>query len=166
MAGTKNRRSWGWIARQRSKRYLASYIGHDLVRHYAPSTFTAKMDAEAWLANERKLIERGEWTPPAQRQAEQRARIVTLDEYATTWIEQRPLKPRTRQMYKDILRLHISPTLGKVRYWIADRSGCAGLVCQARSQAHPAKFSRLRTVARHLPNGRERRSVAGESGTD
>ncbi|GLP83602.1 hypothetical protein [Mycobacterium antarcticum] len=28
---------------------IGSYIGPDLKRHYAPTTFTAKMDAEAWL---------------------------------------------------------------------------------------------------------------------
>jgi integrase len=97
-----------------SGRYQASYVGRDLTRHVAPTTFTAKMDAEYWLGDERRLIERGEWTPPAQREAESRARVITLDEYAETWIEQRPLKPRTRKMYKDMMRLHISDTLGKV----------------------------------------------------
>lgn len=108
------RRGWGRIRRLPSGRYQASYVGRDLARHVAPATFTAKMDAEYWLADERRLIERGQWTPPAQREAQQMAAIITLDEYAKTWIEQRPLKPRTRQMYKDTLRLHISDSLGRV----------------------------------------------------
>ena len=114
MPGTKGRRSWGWIARQKSKRYLASYIGKDLQRHYAPTPFTAKMDAEAWLANERKMIEQGTWSPPAAREAQKYAATITLADYAATWIAQRPVKPRTRQMYEDLLRLHITPTLGAV----------------------------------------------------
>jgi len=48
MAGKRNRRSWGWVARQRSGRYLASYIGPDLARHYAGATYTSKLDAKAW----------------------------------------------------------------------------------------------------------------------
>jgi integrase len=114
MAGKKNRRGWGWVAKQRSGRYLASYIGRDLLRHYAGATFTSKLDAEAWLASERRLIELGTWTPPTQREAQKRAATVTLDIYAQTWIDQRPIKPRTRSMYKDLMRLHISPQLGKV----------------------------------------------------
>jgi hypothetical protein len=57
------RRSWGKILRMRSGRYQAGYNGPDLARHYAPATFTSRMDAEAWLAIERRLIEREEWTP-------------------------------------------------------------------------------------------------------
>jgi integrase len=114
MAGKNGRRSWGWVAKQRSGRYLASYIGPDLLRHYAGATYTSKLDAEAWLATERRLIELETWTPPAERAAAKRATTVTLDVYATTWIEQRPLKPRTRSMYDDLLRLHIKPQLGNV----------------------------------------------------
>lgn len=48
----------------RNGRIQASYIHANGRRYYAPSTFTAKMDAEGWLSNERKLIELDEWTPP------------------------------------------------------------------------------------------------------
>ena len=50
------RRSLGKIHAERSSRYQASYIGPDLARHTAPATFTARMDAEHWLADERRLI--------------------------------------------------------------------------------------------------------------
>ncbi|MGD9514274.1 tyrosine-type recombinase/integrase [Mycolicibacterium sp.] len=72
------------------------------------------MDAEHWLSNERRLIERDEWTPPKERAAERKARSVTVGEYAERWIEFRNVKPRTRSMYNDLLRLHIKPKLGKV----------------------------------------------------
>ena len=51
--------------------YQASYSGPDIARHNAPATFTNKVDAEAWLAMERRLIEWDEWMPPAQRRARQ-----------------------------------------------------------------------------------------------
>ncbi|MGB8506630.1 hypothetical protein [Mycobacterium sp.] len=114
MAGRNGRRGWGWIRRLPSKRFQASYVGPDLVRHTAPSTFTTKMDAEAWLAGERRSIELDTWIPPAMRVAEKKARAITVGEYAATWIEQRNVKPRTRSGYRDLLRLHIDPMLGRV----------------------------------------------------
>jgi integrase len=91
----------------------ASYIGPDLVRHYAPKTFTARMDAEGWLRDERRMIERGDWTSPEKRVAEVVAQHVTLAEYAKTWIEERNVKPRTRIGYEALWENHIQP-LGKV----------------------------------------------------
>lgn len=114
MAGKKGRRGWGWIRRLPSGRYQASYIGDDLVRHTAPTTFTAKMDAEHWLASERRLIERDEWTPPAMRAAAKRAKAITLGEYADRWIDHRNIKPRTKRHYETILKEHITPRLGRV----------------------------------------------------
>lgn len=68
MANTKGSRGWGHIRKLPSGRYQASYI-HDLFRRTAPMTFTTKPRAEGWLADERKLIELGAWTPPAKRAA-------------------------------------------------------------------------------------------------
>jgi hypothetical protein len=59
MAGKKGHRGWGWVrqsGRQRIKRWHASYIGPDKVRHIAPATFGAKIDAEGWLVSERRLV--------------------------------------------------------------------------------------------------------------
>ncbi|MGV0607380.1 tyrosine-type recombinase/integrase [Mycolicibacterium sp. XJ1904] len=114
MGGTKGRRGWGWIRQLPSKRFQASYVGPDLVRHKAPITFSTRMDAEGWLSQERRRIELDTWTPPAQRSAEKKAKAITVGEYAEKWIEHRNLKPRTRSAYRDILRLHIGPRLGKV----------------------------------------------------
>ncbi|MCZ4550985.1 hypothetical protein [Gordonia rubripertincta] len=61
MAG---QRAFGSIRKLPSKKFQARYVhGADLARYTAPTTFTAKIDAEGWLAQERKLIENGEWTP-------------------------------------------------------------------------------------------------------
>ncbi|MCV7222957.1 tyrosine-type recombinase/integrase [Mycolicibacterium elephantis] len=114
MAGVKGRRGWGWVRRLPSKRYQASYIGPDLVRHKAPTTFSTRMDAEGWLARERRSIELETWEPPAQRAAEVVAQAITVGEYAERWIDNRNIKPRTRSAYRDTLRLHIRPKLGKV----------------------------------------------------
>lgn len=112
-AGNRVRRGWGHINRQRSGRYQASYIGPDLVRHCAPNTFTARMDAEYWLADERRMIERDQWVSPEKRTAEIVAQHITLAEYATTWIKQRNVKPRTRIGYQALWDNHIH-ILGKV----------------------------------------------------
>jgi integrase len=114
MAGKKGHRSWGRIRRLPSKRYQANYVGPDLARHNAPSTFTTKMDAEAWLHAERRSVEHGAWVAPALRVAEKKAKAITLGEYADTWLEHRNVKHRTRSMYRDLLRLHIKPRLGRV----------------------------------------------------
>ena len=111
MANTKGSRSWGHIRKLPSGRYQASYV-HDLFRRTAPITFTTKPRAEGWLADERKLIELGAWTPPAKRAAARTATAITLGDYGTKWIADRPLKPRTRLMYESLLAQHITPTLG------------------------------------------------------
>lgn len=114
MAGKSGRRGWGFIRQLPSKRFQASYIGPDLVRHKAPMTFSTRMDAEGWLTRERRKIELDNWEPPALAVAEAKAKAITLGEYAAIWIEQRNIKPRTRSAYNDILRLHIKPLLGNI----------------------------------------------------
>lgn len=110
-----DRRSWGKVRKLPSGRYQASYVGPDKLRHNAKATYTAKLDAEGWLRDERRLVEHGAWTPPAQREAERLAGGVTVAEYAAAWIEQRPLKARTRIGYESTLARHITDTaLGRL----------------------------------------------------
>jgi integrase len=111
--GNRDRRGWGHIRRRASGNWQAGYIGPDLARHWAPKTFSARMDAEGWLRDERRMIERGEWNSPRKRVAEVVAQHVTLAEYAETWIRERNVKPRTRIGYKSLWDNHIAP-LGKV----------------------------------------------------
>ncbi|MEP9391683.1 site-specific integrase [Gordonia sp. VNK1] len=112
MAGKKGHRGWGYIRKLPSGRLQASYVGPDLVRHTAPTTYTHRIDAEGWLSNERRKIEMDAWEPPALARERAKARIITLGDYADQWVEERTLKPRTRSGYKDLLRLHIKPVLG------------------------------------------------------
>jgi integrase len=110
-----DRRRWGKLRRLPSGRWQASYVGPDLLRHTAKATFTAKIDAEGWLSDERRLVELHAWTPPAQRAAERIAGAVTVAEYGAAWIEQRNLKPRTRIGYESTLARHIAGTpLGRL----------------------------------------------------
>jgi integrase len=116
MIMNKARRSFGYIRRLPSRRYQASYTGPDLVRHTAPDTFETKMDAEAWLAEERRLTGSPDWLPPKGRAAAARAaQPPTLAEYAGSWIAGRTLKPRTRAHYRQLLDRHILPELGGFR---------------------------------------------------
>ena len=51
------KREFGTIRRRANGRYQAYYLGPDQGFHRAPSTSDTKMDAEAWLAKERKLLQ-------------------------------------------------------------------------------------------------------------
>lgn len=116
MAG---RRDFGTIRRMRSKRWQASYIGPDADRHHAPTTYTRKGDAEAWLNAERRLIELDEWRAPSDRAATLiTAELPTLGAWAETCIQRRqnrarrPIKPSTAQMYRQLIRLTLGPIQG------------------------------------------------------
>lgn len=115
MAGKSGHRAFGHLRRLPSKRWQASYVGPDLVRYAAPSTFDTKDDGVAWLAAERKVVESGNWRSPAQRRAAEAARNVTVAEYADNWVAQRDLKPRTRQHYRNLINRFIAPSLGTER---------------------------------------------------
>lgn len=110
MANRANHRGFGHLRRLPSGRWQASYVGPDLARHNAPSTFAAKVHAERWLADEHSRIERGEWMPSRVRGKVRGPR--TFEDYATAWIASRPLKPRTREGYEHLLRRYLFPTFG------------------------------------------------------
>ena len=128
---TKAKASWGSVRKLPSGRYQARYRVDGRMAA-APTTFRTKRDAEAYLSTVRADMERGTWVNPM-------AGKVTLREYSTKWLEQRPdLRPRTVELYEGELRLHILPVLGdlelakltptKVRDWHsallkADRPG-------------------------------------------
>ncbi|MBA2773961.1 MAG: integrase, partial [Nocardioidaceae bacterium] len=62
-----HRRGFGAIRKLPSGRYQASYIGPDLVRHKAPTTYPTREDAEGWLYKQRGAVTGDDWTPPAVR---------------------------------------------------------------------------------------------------
>jgi len=100
------RRGFGAIRRLPSKRWQASYIGPDTVRHTAATTFDTSESAAAWLRTRQNEIADGSWTPgnavrPAYR---------TFGSYAEGWLTARTLKPRTRSHYRALLDRLILPT--------------------------------------------------------
>lgn len=111
-AGARSRRGWGQIRQMGSGRYQASYVAQNGLRYNAPSSFDTKTDAEGWLASERRLIQLDAWTPPNERSQAKTARQTTLHEFATTWLAERDIGPKTRALYRDLLNSRILPTLG------------------------------------------------------
>lgn len=129
MAG---KRDFGEIARLPSTRYRARYV-YGAERYAAPVTFTAKAEAEAWLAAERRLLEReasepGSWAPPLVRieQARRRAEEIELNrpplfaDYAETWLRERrvkgrPLASETIRKHRTQLDLRLLPVFGALR---------------------------------------------------
>lgn len=117
-ADEHTRRGFGRLRLERSGRWSVAYVGPDEELHRPTTTFIAKDDAIGWLNNERDLIRREEWTPPAQRRIVKLERGQTLAEYSATWLSIRrnrrgePLKPRTVDLYQGLLNRHILPTFG------------------------------------------------------
>ncbi|CPU35540.1 site-specific recombinase XerD [Mycobacteroides abscessus] len=114
----QDRRSFGRIRKcQPSGRYQAAYTGPDGRVYKAPETFAAKIDAEGWLTDRRREIDRELWSPPAtaeQKKAKRQA-DTKFGDYAQKWVETRtvkgrPLRPRTRAHYETLLADHIYPT--------------------------------------------------------
>ncbi|GAB3862699.1 site-specific integrase [Nocardioides maradonensis] len=129
----RTRRGFGAMKKLASGRWQAFYNDPDgrttlsrngkpvPVRHYAGRSFETKVDAEAWLADERRLITSGAWTSPADRAAARRARpeVITFGAYAEAWlagrkVKGRPLAGRTRDGYRDLLDRLILPTFEEV----------------------------------------------------
>ena len=111
------RSGFGAIRRLPSKSYQASYLGPDLARYVGPRTFQARIDAEGWLAQERRLIETDRWVPPNQRGVSRTSR-VTLRTFAAEAILRRrvrgeSLRPRTVKLYEGLMDRVIGPELGE-----------------------------------------------------
>ena len=106
MAGARRRgrRSFGAVRKLPSGRYQASYLDPAGTRRTAPETFTAKMDADAWLAMQRAAIESGSWRGRDDR--------TTVGEFADEWVKALQVRDRTRYHYKVNLEKWIKPTFG------------------------------------------------------
>ena len=142
----RERRGFGSIRKLASGRHQAVYTGPDLLRHVAPTTFQAKIDAEGWLHEERKLIEANEWSPPKHRAEKARAVAKTPDfeTYAKKWIAKRrtdkgePLRATTRANYEATLEHHLVPTFGRMRLRDITKARCAaGTRTRWRATATP-----------------------------
>ncbi|MBT3165692.1 site-specific integrase [Streptomyces sp. Vc74B-19] len=103
MAG--KRRQFGRVRKLPSGRYQARYRGPDGVDRPAPHTFRTKRDADDWLADRQSELRQGDWRDPD-------AGKVPFGAYAGAWVRERPLAPRTAELYASLLRLHLVPTFG------------------------------------------------------
>ena len=111
------RRGFGEVERRVSRSgevtYRARYAMADGTRY--SRTLATKMDAEAWLAAERALIDRDGWSPPRARQeAEERRQRETLFNtvggFAERYLAERNLRPNTVNGYRQLLDSRILPT--------------------------------------------------------
>jgi integrase len=103
------RRAFGQLRQLPSGRWQAAYTGPDGNRHKAPRTYAVEDDAIGWLNIERRKIDLGTWG------AVERSDGITLRTYAGRWLEQRHLRPRTKQHYESMLNRLILPDLGDVK---------------------------------------------------
>jgi integrase len=103
-----SKRRFGRVRQLASGRWQARYPGPDGLDRPAPETFATKTDAEVWLTLKEAEIRNGDWINPD-------AGKVSLAEYAATWIDERPgLRPKTLELYRYLLRRHLSQVLGPV----------------------------------------------------
>jgi integrase len=150
MAPTRDKRSFATIRRLPSGRYQVRYTAPDGVRYTAPSTFAARIDAEAYIVSKRRDIDRKVWDASDD---DKRAH-VTFGAYAAGWLAGRqvagkPIKARTREHYQNILDDHLLETFGNrqlaaitpkdVREWYA-----ATLTDRPTMRSHA--YSLLRTI--------------------
>lgn len=105
MAG--KRRQFGRVRKLPSGRYQARYRGPDGIDRPAPETFRTKRDADDWLADRQSELRQGDWRDPD-------AGRVPFGDYAAAWVRERPLAPRTAELYASLLRLHLAPTFGSL----------------------------------------------------
>jgi len=80
----------------------------------APTTFQTEGDARVWLEVERRLIETGQWSPPAEREAarqqaeEAKSKRLTVAAYARHWLDTNAdLRLSTRTRYESSLRYYL-----------------------------------------------------------
>ncbi|WP_233565935.1 site-specific integrase [Cellulomonas sp. PhB143] len=127
---TKTKKIVAWRAR---------YNGPDGNRY--TRQFGDRMAAEAWLVDERRIVDRNEWLPPDRRDT-----VVdrpTLNQWAAEYVDDRTLAPGTLRNYTRTLRVHIEPTIGKMyldAITVADVSAWyARVKREARARAKVAK---------------------------
>ena len=100
------KRRFGRVRKLPSGRYQARYRGPDEIDRPAPETFATKGEAETWLVMTEAEILADEWINPDDGK-------VPFGKYAEEWIDERAdLRPKTVELYRYLLRRHLSPTFG------------------------------------------------------
>ncbi|MFN8212087.1 MAG: hypothetical protein U0R27_00395 [Candidatus Nanopelagicales bacterium] len=129
----QERRAFGSIER-RSGYFRARYVGPDRQRYDAPHLFSERIDAEFWLGEVHRSIERQEWRPPVKVKGRPDD-LDTLAGYARHCLAERELTPRTREEYGRLLEKLIAPTLGMIQLSTSSRiaSGVGTPRCSRRT---------------------------------
>src|SRR5689334_18557783 len=140
MVNKPGKRKFGSVRKLKSGRFSASYLGDDGIRRFADDTFPDETSADVWLAVKRAELIRGDWLDPDLGRE-------LFDKYATQWIREHKLGPRTREEYERIYRVYVKPGLGRreiaqikpnvIRTWRSD------LLDAGRSEDAAAKAYRL-----------------------
>ncbi len=154
------RRKFGRIRKcQPSGRYQAAYTAPDGRVYRAERTFAAREDAEGWLTDRRREIDRELWSPPAtadqkRTAAQKKAAGELFAPYANRWLENRtvkgrPLKPRTTAHYRSLLDDYLIPSFGSkqvrdITMQSVDRWYARTLKDKPTMRAHA--YSLLRTI--------------------
>jgi integrase len=108
MANREGHRRFGNVRLRESGRFQIRYPGPDGRMRTGPDTYGRKSDAEKALVLIEAQMASGDWTDPERGK-------VKLADYAATWITQRPkLRPRTMDLYRWLLKKHITPYLGGI----------------------------------------------------
>lgn len=108
MANKDGHRRFGAIRKLPSGRFQVRYLGPDGRMRPGPETYATKAEAERSLTLIEAQLMRREWIDPDRGKIE-------LGKYADQWITDRTLRPRTIELYRQLLRTHITPTLGGVQ---------------------------------------------------
>lgn len=111
-AKARTRRGWGHLRKLPSGRFQAKYVGPDGVEVKAPSTFATKIDAEGWLADERRRIDNGTWISPEEEERQQQANSTTVSDYFTYWLPREGRRRGTQRTYQSIFDTRVKEYLG------------------------------------------------------
>ena len=101
-------RRFGNVRKLPSGRYQARWEDTDGTEHKAPATFAEAAEARRWLSAQETDRHRGDWVDPDKGR-------TTLRAYADEWLDGKPdedVGPRTRDLYRSLLKHHVLPTLG------------------------------------------------------
>ncbi len=111
-------------------------------RKFRSRTFRRKVDAERFVTTVESSKQVGDYVDRA-------AGAERLSTYSARWIETRrsndgqPLRPRTKSLYRQLLRTHIEPGLGHLRLRDITPSHVRGWHAELRGGASVAKAYRL-----------------------
>ncbi len=132
-------RHFGSIRKRASGRYQVRYPVQTARSDSAPD-LRAQDRRSSWLSVKETEITRGDWINPDAGQA-------VFADYSAQWMKDRVLKPRTRELYRGLLRNHLLPafgsmaladfTLAGIRRWRKERHRRWAVCRPARSGRSP-----------------------------